>query len=369
MRNEVKVMYHDILVGRLAETKNKLVAFEYDDKWILEGFSISPFSLPLKKQVFIPKNNLFNGLFGVFSDSLPDSWGRLLIQRKLEKEGIKDSSELFKLTLVGKLSMGALTYLPSNEFKATFKEELNYDELSLECQKILEDKESKDLDIIYNQGGSSGGARPKVNIKIGNDIYLMKFFTRIDGKHAGKMEYDYSLCAKECGIDMPDTQLLKSNICDGFFAVKRFDIKNNKKIHMISAASLLEYDFNAPSMDYNDLFKLTKILTTNNDYDCIQLFKRMCFNVHAHNFDDHGKNFSYLYDDKSKKWRLSPAYDMTFSQTYYGEHTTSINGKGKDITDEDLINVGLRAGLKEKLIKEEINAIKTKIHGELKHYL
>lgn len=77
----LQVFYNNILVGILAKTPDNLVAFEYDDNWILSGFSISPFSLPLVKKVFIPKFNNFEGLFGVFNDSLPDGWGRLLVDR------------------------------------------------------------------------------------------------------------------------------------------------------------------------------------------------------------------------------------------------------------------------------------------------
>ena len=77
----LKVFYNDILVGTLAKTPDRIVAFEYDSDWLNNGFSISPFSLPLIKKVFIPKYDPFGGLFGVFNDSLPDGWGRLLVDR------------------------------------------------------------------------------------------------------------------------------------------------------------------------------------------------------------------------------------------------------------------------------------------------
>lgn len=81
--------YIDEKVGTLAKTQNHLIAFEYDSEWLEHGFSISPFSLPLRKEVFIPKGyDLFEGLFGVFSDSLPDGWGRLLVDRLLLKNHI-----------------------------------------------------------------------------------------------------------------------------------------------------------------------------------------------------------------------------------------------------------------------------------------
>lgn len=99
-----------------------------------------------------------------------------------------------------------------------------------------------------------------------------------------------------------------------------------KKIHMLTAAALLELDFEQPSLDYHSLMKLTKILTRNNQEDMQSMFRRMCFNVFAHNRDDHSKNFSFLYDEEKDCWRLSPAYDLTYSTTYYGEHTTTVDG-------------------------------------------
>jgi serine/threonine-protein kinase HipA len=85
----------------------------------------------------------------------------------------------------------------------------------------------------------------------------------------------------------------------------------------------------------------------------------MCFNVYAHNRDDHSKNFSFLYDDRTDRWNLSPAYDLTWSDTYYGEHTTTVNGNGRDPGEGDLLAVGKAAGLAPKkcrLIMEEIKA-------------
>ena len=70
--NKLEVFYHNRLVGTMALYKNRLAAFEYSNDWLKDGFSISPFSLPLKKKVFMPKIEPFEDLFGVFADSLPD---------------------------------------------------------------------------------------------------------------------------------------------------------------------------------------------------------------------------------------------------------------------------------------------------------
>lgn len=90
------VKYQDRTVGILAETKDGFGAFQYDREWLQNGFSISPFSLPLEDRVFVPKSDVFEGLFGVFSDSLPDGGGRLLVDRMLLKKGIVVSPDVFQ---------------------------------------------------------------------------------------------------------------------------------------------------------------------------------------------------------------------------------------------------------------------------------
>ena len=108
---------------------------------------------------------------------------------------------------------------------------------------------------------------------------------------------------------MSETRLFPSENCEGYFGIKRFDRisdKNGtKRIHMLTAAALLELNFEQPSLDYHSLMKLTKILTRDNEKDMREMFRRMCFNVFAHNRDDHSKNFTYLYDDEKDRWSLS----------------------------------------------------------------
>lgn len=120
---------------------------------------------------------------------------------------------------------------------------------------------------------------------------------------------------------------------------------------MATAAALLELDFNQPSLDYHDLMKLTRIMTRDNKMDVENMFRRMCFNVFAHNRDDHSKNFSFVYDTESETWRLSPAYDLTYSTTYYGEHTTSVDGNGQDPGETELLTVGVQAGMKKNNVR------------------
>ena len=348
----LKVFYNDILVGTLAKTPDRVVAFEYDLDWLNNGFSISPFSLPLIKKVFIPKYDPFGGLFGVFNDSLPDGWGRLLVDRLFLKNKINPNEidNLNRLAVVQESGMGALTYKPEHRFESK-NNIADYDILAQECSKILESQNSDNLDELFILGGSSGGARPKILISIDNEDWIIKFPSSSDSKNIGEKEYQYSLCAKDCGINMTETRLFPSKICSGYFGIKRFDRKNGKKIHMISASGLLETSHRLPNLDYNTLMKLTLELTRNYQ-DIEQLFRLMCFNVFAHNRDDHSKNFSFLFDDTKKEWHLSPAYDLTYSFSFNGEHATTINGEGKNPTLDDILVVAKNIGLKENFAKD-----------------
>ena len=370
-RNKMLAVFiGDRKVGTLATTSDYLVAFEYDADWIQNGFSISPLSLPLRKGVFVPKNyNPFEGVFGVFADSLPDGWGRLLVDRMLRKEGIDPAgvNALNRLAIVGSSGMGALTYHPEtplgNDYDST-----SLDELARSCETILRTNESENLDELFKMGGSSGGARPKVNYRINGEEWIVKFASSLDGKDIGLQEYEYSLCAKECGIPMAETRLMPSKLCSGYFATKRFDRNGARRIHMISVSALLETSHRIPNLDYHILMQLTLKLTRN--YSQLeQLFRLMCFNVFAHNRDDHSKNFSFLYDEDGDKWMLAPAYDLTYSNSIGGEHATTVDGNGVNPGMQELLAVAGTVKLdcsKARLIAEEIE---NHVHDRLGKWL
>ena len=370
----LQVLFDNRVVGTLALAANHKVVFQYDDSWLEQGFSISPFSLPLENQVFVPTKDYFDGLFGVFADSLPDHWGRLLLKRLLlaHEQNPDKLTVIDRLAIVGKSGMGALTYYPEQSFSEE-NDNTDLDELAFQCQKILHTEYSDKLDELYRLGGTSGGARPKIMTTINDEDWIIKFSAHVDGENAGKMEYDYSCCARKCGITMSETKLFPSEVCEGYFGIKRFDrisdISGTKRVHMLTAAALLELDFEQPSLDYHSLMKLTKIITRDNKDDVENMFRRMCFNVFAHNRDDHSKNFTYLYDESADSWRLSPAYDLTYSNTYYGEHTTTVDGNGRNPGKKELLAVGTMAGIKKELCMDIITEIKNCINGMLEMYL
>jgi serine/threonine-protein kinase HipA len=350
----ITVSYHGQTVGRLVLTKDNLCAFEYDPAWMANRFSISPFKLPLEKKVFIAAKDPFNGNFGVFSDSLPDGWGRLLIDRILIKKRINPAevSILDRLAIVGKSGMGALEYHPETILsKAKITD--NLDELALECERILNDDYEGNLEELVKAGGSSGGARPKVLIKYKKEDWIVKFRSSADPKNIGKQEYDTSIKARKAGLDMPQTELFEGK----YFGVKRFDRKpDGAKIHMLSASGLLDASHRYPTLDYVELLKATLLLTR--DFrELKKMFRLMCFNIFAHNRDDHAKNFSFLYDEG--KWKVSPAYDLVRSDGPGGEHTTTVAGEGKKPTEKDILKVAAETGITTAKAMQIIDEVKS----------
>ena len=371
----LQVFYNEKKVGTLALMKNNIVAFEYDSNWITNGFSISPFSLPLKKQVFIPRIDPFDGLYGVFSDSLPDGWGRLLVDRMLNSQNInpREISQIDRLAIVGETGMGALSYKPEYNLLEDKDYQEDYDNLALSCKKILNTEYSADLDKLFKLGGSSGGARPKILTKIDNEDWIIKFPSSLDDSNIGRLEYLYSVCAKKCKIDMPETKLFPSKISSGYFGIKRFDRKKLstgaiRKLHMISVSGLLETSHRIPNLDYNDLMQLTLNLTKSFE-EVEKLFRLMCFNVFSHNRDDHSKNFSFIYNEDLNKWELSPAYDLTYSYSINGEHATTINGNGVNPGLTDILKVAEKIGLDKKKAEKIAIEIREIVKKELEIFL
>lgn len=359
----LSVKYDGRLVGTLALTPDGLAAFAYDEGWIVEGFSINPFTLPLERRVFVPGLHPFDGLFGVFADSLPDGWGRLLVDRLIASQGVDpyEVDQLNRLAIVGSSGMGALTYEPRVEFTQPDQLE-DLDAIAHECAALLETGEADDLDELFALGGSSGGARPKALVRIDGEDWIVKFPSSLDRPDIGEVEYRYSIAAKECGIAMPETRLLPSKRCAGYFGVKRFDRvdvggEQPKRIVMASAGALLEVSHRVPSLDYRQLMKLT-IALTDSMADVERLFRLMCFNVLFGNRDDHAKNFSYVYDERKSAWSLSPAYDLTPNAGMNGERATTVNGKGRMIGADDLLVVGTGAGVSRFACAKILNTVR-----------
>ena len=354
---KLDVFLEDRQVGTLSETPGHRVAFAYADSWLENGFAVSPFSLPPKQGVFLPPSDCFQGLWGVFADSLPDAWGRLLVDRMLRSRRLSaaDLTVLDRLAIVGSSGMGALTYRPAWDISRDASPG-DLDVLAAQCGALLQQKETADPDKLFRLGGSSGGARPKVM----TEEWIIKFPASGDMKDSGIMEKEYMDCAAACGIDVPETKLMPSRQCSGYFAIRRFDRVHGKRRHMLSASAILETDPRYASLDYHTLMKLTAVLSRSNEADLLQMYRRMCFNVFAHNRDDHAGNFTWIYDPQYDCWHPSPAYDLTWSTAYFGEHTTSVDGNGRNPGDRELLAVGKKAGIAIRICRQIAEEIREK---------
>jgi serine/threonine-protein kinase HipA len=281
--------------------------------------------------------------------------------------------------------MGALEYFPAIRQDFPKSKKLEIDELVNLASLILQNRDSlssfwennnhidqSSVEDILQVGTSAGGARAKAIIAWnsttgevrsgqvtqgdGFEYWLMKF----DGVSGNRdkeladpqgytnIEYAYYLMAKAAGISMSECRLLDEG-CRHHFLTKRFDRGGNgQKIHLQSLGALGHYDFNlAGSVSYEEALSLTRRLCDSAD-DVEQLFRRMVFNIITRNQDDHVKNISYLMDRKGK-WRLSPAYDMTYSYQkegrWTGKHQMSMNGKRENYVLDDFKTCGKTAGL------------------------
>lgn len=358
-----------ITVGRLAVREHKIY-FEYERDLIDKNLEISPISLPLSPGLQTFDKTLFEGLPGVFNDSLPDGWGRLLFDRFARSQGIlpTEITPLDRLAHIGAHGLGALVYEPDFSMEVQ-SETISLDKLALEAQDILNGESSDVLEELIALNGSSAGARPKALIGVNTqhdhiihgartlpesfEPWLVKFSNTQDGFDAGAIEYIYALLAKESGIDIPSIHLFPSKIGSGHFAIKRFDRNGSKRYHMHTACGLLNSDFRTPSLDYEDLLTLTGVLTRD-IREVEKMFKLAVFNVLSHNRDDHSKNFSFLMNEEGQ-WSFSPAYDLTFSSGPAGEQSTTVLGEGKKLGIPHLFKLAQVANIKQSIAKEIIN--------------
>ncbi len=367
-------------VGRLALRQRK-VLFEYDPAFLASGIQISPLKLPLGPGVLSAPDMIFDGLFGVFNDSMPDGWGRLLLDRTVERHGIRRGqlNPLDRLAYVGRAGMGALSYEPDLSQLPEGEISLALDRLAEESAIMLTGESEEVFEELLRLNGSSTGARPKIvaqvsadrskiihggssPLKPGFEHWMIKFASSHDPKDVGAIEYAYSLMAKDAGVDVPETHLFRTKRAK-YFGVRRFDRRGDRRIHMHSLAGLIHADHRVPALDYDLMLRVVVVLTRN-ILEVEKAYTLACFNVLAHNRDDHAKNFSFLLD-QDHEWKLSPAYDLTFSDGPAGEQSTMVMGEGRNPGVEHLEALGKKHGLKN--AKRILLKVKTAIAGWTRH--
>lgn len=346
-------------VGELILSNDKIY-FKYFQDFLESNLNISPFKLPFNNSIH--NSSIFEGLFGVFNDSLPDGWGKLLLDRHLQTKGINSLSinPLQRLSYIGKNGLGALIYEPEIDINKNLEFSLDLDFLSNEMNLILSGKNIENIDDLFNLGGSSGGARPKINVGFnpktkdiipdngylpkGFEHWIIKFNATFDKIDAAQIEFAYHKMALEAGLEMMPCELFKGKSGRYYFGTKRFDREFNLRKHLHSASGLLHDDFRLSALDYGHLmdaaFQLEKNVAV---YD--KILSMAAFNLFTHNRDDHSKNFSFLMD-KQGKWQFAPVYDLTFSSSSYGNHSTSISGEYKNPTKHHLFELAKTFSIK-----------------------
>lgn len=359
-------------VGKLA-AHNNTILFQYAPEFLDSGIYISPFKLPLSPEVKEDPKRTFDGLFGVFNDSLPDGWGLLLLDRALRKKGstLHACLPLQRLAMVGAHGMGALEYTPAAEQAEEAVSVAELDALADESLRILRDApvDAGQLDKLIQLNGSSAGARPKILVNVADDYrivpqgagepqgtpWIIKFRSAHEPPNTGLTEYAYSLAAREAGLDMPETHLFPSATSPGYFGVQRFDRVHGQKVHVHTACGLLHASHREPSLTYESLLRLT-LLLTKDMREVLKMVRLMVFNVRSGNKDDHSKNFSFLLN-KENQWRMAPVYDLTPSEGINGEQTCMVNNKGKDITEKDFFAAAATVDVDARTVREIIQQV------------
>ncbi len=394
----VQVTLYDEILGTVEWNEKKSSStFQYSEKALRNGIEPSPIIMPTQVRIFeTNRDNInFNNLPYLLSDSMPDDFGNIMMREWLRQKNISidDINPVDRLTYIGKRGMGALEYEPIN-----YKENnnnINVSDLLNVARKVLEGKKeffyndlSKDcLSDILRIGTSAGGARAKALIAIKTDsnnkieeirpgdiiqpegysYWILKIDgankkTLGEGSGLGKIEYAYYKLAKNAGIDISDSILYEEN--NRFhFLTKRFDRTNKgEKSHMQTFGALAGIDYKIQkASSYEILFRIMKKLSLTYD-QFEQQYRRVLFNIIARNQDDHVKNFSFLMN-KEGKWKISPAYDITFSYspngTWTSVHQSSINGKFDNFTRDDLLNLAKTFGIKKAnhILDEIITAV------------
>ena len=367
----------------LADTGSGIV-LEYAPQAAEHSLQLSPLHYPLPLAGASAKTfkgeRAFYGLPGFVADALPDGWGMLLMDRSLRKAGRdpRSVSVLERLAIIGSSAIGALSFEPSHadllpaevlsinglvsevrHLQSSFQNDLATDSM----------KTNAALQHLMRLGGSPQGARPKVLVDFnprsgvissGSPLvgssrpWLIKFPADAEHREVCAVEELYAKVARKGGMDMPRSKSFDVGIKHSAFGVERFDrlvdpttsSTDIQRIPILSLSGALHADHRQPSLDYESLL-LATLRITGDQREVLKAFERCVFNVLMHNRDDHSRNFAYCLNEKGF-WKLSPAFDLTYSQGPGGEHSTSVAGHGKNITRAHLLQVAKTGGVKPK---------------------
>lgn len=373
----------------LWDDRRRIGSFEYEPSFVRTGLELAPLMMPLPQRrqrgIFsFPALNrdTYHGLPGLLADSLPDRYGRQLIDAWLASQGRDAASftPVEHLCYLGHRGMGALVYEPASQPALEKGTSLDVAELVRFAREVLTNKEGLQTSLagntaaglaeIISVGTSAGGARAKaviaynasteevrsgqVDAPEGFDHWLLKLdgvtnASLGDPAGYGRIEYAYYLMAQQAGLHMTQCRLLEEN-GRAHFMTRRFDrVGGSQRLHMQTLCGLAHFDYNQPALyTYEQAFQV--LLRLRLPHPAVEeLYRRMVFNVVARNQDDHTKNISFLMDPQGK-WSLSPAYDVTYSYNPTGDwssqHQMSLAGKRDNFSEEDFLELAKKVQVK-----------------------
>ncbi len=370
--NVVKIVLWGMPVGYLSWDKKAGVSvFEYDTEFLNKALDIAPLTMPInspRSKKGIPwqgnKDKLYLGLPPMIADSLPDKWGQSLFSAWLRDNNIpaKKITAIDHLSFIGSRAMGALEYEPAQNFANDTIFSVDIEQLYSFAKQVLSERQktvlSAENSILWQDlikiSSSPGGKRPKAivalnretgevisgqgNIPKGFEHFILKYDDNSLYPFA-KLEYVYYQMAMAAGLKIMPSELRSyGNVTH--FLTRRFDRVDNHRLHTQTLAAM------SPESDsYDDLFSVIRQLNLPYEDSC-QQYLRLVFNVLARNVDDHTKNFSFCMSTDGT-WRLSPAYDLTYSvdigaPRYMNRHSMTINDKNENITIVDLERIAQR---------------------------
>lgn len=385
------------------EERSDAAVFEYDPAFVDSGLQPAPLTMPLSRQLFSFAGlnaKTFYNLPGLLADSLPDKYGNAIFDVWLAREGRLPGSfsAIDRLCHLGIRGMGALEYVPATKGlgESTL---LEIDKLVRLSSKILSTHSSivrpfedgaaeETLPDLLKVGTSAGGARAKaviawnpksnevrsgqVDAPPGFEQWLIKFDgvtenrdkETVDPCGFSAVEYAYYRMARDAGISISESRLLEAGGLRHFMT-RRFDREaGGKKLHMQSLGAIAHFDFNlAGAYSYEQAMQVIQRIGALPE-DKEELFRRMVFNIAGRNQDDHVKNIAFLMD-RFGRWRLSPAFDVTFSFNPKGAwtavHQMTLGGKRDGFTFDDFKAFEKTASLKqnatERIIEEVLSVV------------
>jgi len=316
-----------VLSAQFAKGK-KAFSFEYNKDWLKRN----------SYQLLDPEINFFSGPqyptdkenFGVFLDSMPDTWGKTLMKRRAAQEARSRNEKIPKLYEIDYLlgvydesRMGALRFKTDrkgpfldNDTKNPTPPWSSLGDLQEAVNHIESDSETNTirqwLAVLIAPGSSLGGARPKANVLGKNgDLWIAKFPSKMDTIDKGAWEYLTYRLALDCGIEMAESKIEKIKGPYHTFLTKRFDREDGQRIHFSSAMTMTgntEESLKNVSPSYLDIVDVIENYGINVEENLHQLWRRLIFNIAVSNTDDHLRNHGFIMNEKG--WELSPAYDI-----------------------------------------------------------